>query len=49
MWEFNDYKLMLGSDMVVFSNAQHPKFSMQLHEVDHEVGAVPTHQCAPCR
>ena len=34
MWEFQDYGLLLGSDMIVFSNAKHPKFSMQLHDVD---------------
>ncbi len=32
MWEFEDFGLLLGSDMIVFSNAKHPKFSMQLHD-----------------
>ena len=40
MWEFQDYGLLLGSDMIVFSNAKHPKFSMQLHDVDQEVSSL---------
>jgi hypothetical protein len=40
MWEFEDYGLLLGSDMIVFSNAKHPKFSMQLHDVDQEVSSL---------
>ena len=40
MWEFDDFGLLLGSDMIVFSNAKHPKFSMQLHDVDQEVSSL---------
>ena len=40
MWEFEDFGLLLGSDMIVFSNAKHPKFSMQLHDVDQEVSSL---------
>ena len=40
MWEFEDYGLMLGSDIIVFSNDKHPKFSMQLHDVNQEVSSL---------
>ncbi|ETP26735.1 hypothetical protein F441_00655, partial [Phytophthora nicotianae CJ01A1] len=36
-WKFNDLKMILGSQVLLFSNQEHPAVSLKLHDVDQEL------------
>ncbi|GLD92097.1 hypothetical protein PINS_up000630 [Pythium insidiosum] len=36
-WKFHDLKMILGSEVLLFSNAEHPAVSLRLHDVDKEL------------
>ncbi|CAI5725663.1 unnamed protein product [Peronospora destructor] len=36
-WKFNDLKMMLGSQVLLFSNQEHPAVSLKLHDMDKEL------------
>ncbi|KAJ8520074.1 hypothetical protein ON010_g18002 [Phytophthora cinnamomi] len=36
-WKFNDLKMILGSQVLLFSNQEHPAVSLKLHDMDKEL------------
>ncbi|KAG1691659.1 hypothetical protein DVH05_005557 [Phytophthora capsici] len=36
-WKFNDLKMILGSQVLLFSNQEHPAVSLKLHDMDQEL------------
>ncbi|KAI9992605.1 hypothetical protein PInf_018048 [Phytophthora infestans] len=36
-WKFNDLKMILGSQVLLFSNQEHPAVSLKLHDMDEEL------------
>ncbi|KAL8007668.1 putative tetratricopeptide-like helical domain superfamily [Plasmopara halstedii] len=36
-WKFNDLKMILGSQVLLFSNQEHPAVSLKLHDMDNEL------------
>ncbi|DAZ96445.1 TPA: hypothetical protein N0F65_006491 [Lagenidium giganteum] len=36
-WKFHDLKMILGSEMLLFSNKEHPAVSLRLHDMDKEL------------
>uniref|UniRef100_A0AAV1TLQ4 Erythroid differentiation-related factor 1 n=1 Tax=Peronospora matthiolae TaxID=2874970 RepID=A0AAV1TLQ4_9STRA len=36
-WKFNDLKMILGSQVLLFSNPEHPAVSLKLHDMDKEL------------
>uniref|UniRef100_M4BTK0 EDRF1 N-terminal domain-containing protein n=1 Tax=Hyaloperonospora arabidopsidis (strain Emoy2) TaxID=559515 RepID=M4BTK0_HYAAE len=36
-WKFNDLKMILGSQVLLFSNPEHPAVSLKLHDMDNEL------------
>ncbi|KAG7381193.1 hypothetical protein PHYPSEUDO_006318 [Phytophthora pseudosyringae] len=36
-WKFNDLKMVLGSQVLLFSNQEHPAVSLKLHDMDKEL------------